>query len=51
MQKNIHQKLNLLKAFNGKAFVKSDDLEIKFNEIEIDKENSNFKSVALQVLK
>ncbi len=36
-----NQKLNLLKAFNGKAFVKSDDLEIKFNEIEIDKENSN----------
>tara|TARA_Y100000389_G_scaffold201796_1_gene245375 strand:- start:2628 stop:5012 length:2385 start_codon:yes stop_codon:yes gene_type:complete len=33
------KKLDLLKAYNGIAFIKSDNLEIKFNKIDIDQKN------------
>jgi LPS-assembly protein len=36
------QNLDVLKAFNGIAYIKSDNLEIKFNEIELNQKNSNF---------
>ena len=37
-----YKDVDLLKAFNGTAQIKSDDLEIQFNEIEIDQKNSIF---------